>query len=183
MKKILLTISTIFLLYTLSYSQLDCSNFISNRKAEPPYKMSSLSKSAVSISGHTYKYEVPLSADKEYRIIFFASPAFNNNIHFKIIDTKGTSNPADDKVIIDLPGENPQTNNARGTAALASYTDPKTGQEIHPYFDIYPQSATQLEIIIEVGDAPPQKDEYGNTYTEIIKGCIAVVILEKPMEQ
>ncbi len=182
MKKIFWLISIIFLVSNFTYSQLDCSNFLANRKAEPPYKMSSLSKSAVSVSGHVYKYEVPLSSDKEYRLLFYASPAFNNNIHFKVIDKNATPDASDDKVILDLPGENPETNNARGTAALASYTDPKTGEEIHPYFDIVPQHATQLEIIIDVKEAPQQTDEYGNTYSEVIKGCVAVIILEKPLD-
>ncbi len=181
MKKIFWLVSIILFLTKISYSQLSCSNFLSNRKAEPPYKMSSMSKSAVSISGHVYKYEVPLSADKEYRLMFFASPAFNNNIHFKVIDKNATSDPSDDKVILDLPGENPKTQNARGTAALAPFED-KDGHEFHPYFDIIPAHATSLEIIIDVKQPPAQKDEYGNTYTEVIKGCVAVVILEKPSE-
>ena len=119
---------------------------------------------------------------KEYRFLFFASPAFNNNIHFKIIDKNATPDPSDDKVILDLPGENPQTMNAKGTAALAPYSDPKTGRDVHPYFDVIPQHATQLEIIIDVKEAPPQTDEFGNSYTEVIKGCVAVIILEKKAE-
>ena len=181
MKKKFWLLGILFLFYN-TYSQLDCSTFFSNRKAEPPYKISSLSKSSLSVSGHIYKYEVPLSGDKEYRLLFFASPAFNNNIHFKVIDKNATPDPSDDKIIIDLPGVNPSTGNARGTAVLAPYTNIKTGEEIHPYFDIIPQNATQLEIIINVKEPPAQKDEFGNTYTEVIKGCIAVIILEKPLE-
>ncbi len=176
MKKVVV-LTILFLTSFLAFSQIDCTQLLANRKAEEPFKMSSLSKSAFSISGHTYKYEVPLQPGKEYRIIFLASPVFNNNIHFKIID-KNTN-----KVVVDVPGENDKTNNAPGTAALVPYTDPKTGENVYPHFDVFPNSPTKLDIIIDVGDAPTKKDEYGNTYKEVLKGCIAVVILEKPIEK
>ncbi len=172
MKKIVLTIITLGLA-VMTYAQLDCSNFLANRKAEPPYKISSLTKSAPGKSGGHYKYEVPLQTGKEYRLMFFASSVFNNDLHFTVID-KNTG-----KVILDLPGENPETGNAKGTAALAPYYDEKLNKDVHPYFDIYPQSATTLEIRIDVGEPQVKTNEYGDTYTEEVVGCIGVVILER----
>ncbi len=156
-------------------AQNDCSNFLANRKAVPPYKLSSLTKSAPGRSGGHYKYEVPLQKGKEYRIMFFASPSFNNQLHFKIVD-KNTG-----KVIIDLPGENPQTQNAKGTAALAPYHDNTLNKDVHPYFDVIPTSSTILEILIDVAPAPTKTDDMGNKYQEDIFGCIGIVILEKDL--
>ena len=182
-KKIIITIILTLFLTKLIYSQLDCSNFMSNLKAEPPYKKSSLSKSSAVISGINYKYYVPLSAGKEYRLFFFASPAFNNKINFKIIDLNNPKDSTDDQILYDLPGENPATNNALGTAALAPYIDPETNKAIHPYFDIIPEHSTKLEIIIHPLNPPPKKDDYGNTYREIVRGCVAIFVLEKPAER
>ncbi len=173
MKKIVASIILLTLFTTVALSQIDCSNFLANRKAEPPFKLSSLTKSAPGRSGGHYRYEVPLQTGKEYRIMFFASPSFNNQIHFKVVD-KNTG-----KIILDLPGENPQTGNAKGTAALAPYYDQKLNRDVHPYFDIVPSSPTILEIYIDVADAPTKTDEMGNKYKEDIIGCIGVVILEQ----
>ncbi len=165
MKQLKIIILFSFLLLPfIGFSQIDCSNFLADRKAEEPYRINSLSKSAVCVSGHTYEFVVPLQKGYEYRIIFYASSVFNNKINFKIVDLNTG------KTVLDLPGES--ETNEKGTAALAPYYDERTGREIHPYFDFIPQTTTNLKIIIEV---LPQKD--------LIKGCVAVMILDKVSEE
>ncbi len=149
----------------------DCSNYMENRKAEPPYQKNSLSKSALVVSGHKYEFVVPLQKGYDYRIMFFASPVFNNRINFKIIDLNTN------EVVLDLPGETEAR--TKGSCALAPWVN-KDGKEIHPYFDFYPQTSTSIKIVIDVLEAPSKTDDYGNEYKEILKGCLAVVILDKP---
>ena len=165
MKKLMFVIlAAIFALPIVGFSQVDCSNFLADRKAEPPYKINSMSKSAVCVSGHKYEFVVPLQKGYEYRIIFFASSVFNNKINFKIVDLNTG------ETVLDLPGES-ETND-KGTAALASYYDEKLNTEVHPYFDFIPQTTTNFKIIIDV---EPQED--------LIKGCVAVMILDKESEE
>ena len=65
---------------------LDCPSRLRMRKATPPFKFNSLSKSAQCVTGRKYEFVVPLNAGRDYRISFYASPVFNNNINFRIID-------------------------------------------------------------------------------------------------
>ncbi len=163
MKGLKIALLTLFL-PIIGLAQVDCSNFLGKYQAEEPYKINSMSKSAVCISGHTYEFVVPLQKDYEYRFLFYASSVFNNKINFKIIDLNTG------EVKLDLPGES--ETNEKGTAALASYYDDRLGRDVHPYFDFIPETSTNFKIIIEV---LPQDD--------IIKGCVGVLILDKPSDE
>ena len=162
MKKLKFQLVFVLLLVPFfSIAQIDCSNF-QNRKAEPPYEISSLTKSATCITGHTYEFVIPLSKGYEYRILFFASSVFNNKVNFKIVDLNTS------ETVLDIPGES--NSRERGTCALAPYYNVKLNREIHPYFDFFPQSTTNLKIIIEL-------EEVGNAVKN--KGCIKVLVIDK----
>ncbi len=172
MKKIVFSIITLFIAYVGLQAQIDCSNNLKFLKAAPPFRMNSMSTSKAAMSGENYAYNVPVKPNKLYRFIFYASPVFNNKIHFRIVDQTTK------KVVLDLPGENPATNNAKGTAALAPYIDPVTEDEIHPYFDIRPIAPTTLTIYIDVEDESGTSGQ-GDITGEPKFGCITILILEK----
>ena len=64
MKKIKLALLFLIIPF-FTFAQMDCSNF-QNRKPEPPYELSSLTRGAVCITGHTYEFVIPLSKGFEY---------------------------------------------------------------------------------------------------------------------
>ncbi len=167
MKKLKLLLLLVMALSFASYGQTDCSSFLASLKAESPYNLNSLSKSAKCVTGHTYEFVVPLQKGYEYRIIFYASSVFNNDLHFKMIDLNTND------VIMDLPGKLPPDQNVeKGTTVLQAYYDEKLNKEVHPYFSIIPQTATNIKIVIDVEEK-----------TDLIQGCVTVVILDKEFEE
>ncbi len=167
MKKLKLLLLLVTALSFVSYGQTDCSAFLGSLKAEAPYSINSLSKSAKCVTGHTYEFVVPLSKGYEYRIIFYASSVFNNDLHFKMIDLNTND------VIMDLPGKLPPSQNVeKGMTALQPYYDEKLNKEVHPYFSIIPTTATNIKIIINVDEKP-----------DLIQGCVTVVILDKEFDE
>ncbi|MBN2892357.1 MAG: hypothetical protein JXL97_10855 [Bacteroidales bacterium] len=164
MKKAKILLVLLLALPTLIFAQMDCSGTLKSLQVDPPFNLSSLSKSAVCVSGHTYEFVVPLSKGYQYRFIFYASSVFNNDIQFKMIDLNSN------KEFLNLPGKSEM--NERGTAVLAPYYDEKTYKEIHPYFDILPSSSTSMKIVIDVKET-----------ADLIKGCITVVVLDKEFEE
>ncbi len=160
MKKAKILLAIFFVTPFLAAAQLDCSGFLSSLKIDPPYKLNSLSKSAVCVSGRTYEFVIPLSVGFEYRFIFYASSVFNSDIKFKIVDLNNNNE------VINLPGKS--ETGAKGTSVLMPYFDQKLYIEIHPYFDFIPTTTTSLKIIIEVDEK-----------VDLIKGCITVVVLER----
>ncbi len=153
---------------------LDCPSRLKMRRATPPYKFNSLSKSAQCLTGKKYEFVVPLNAGRDYRISFYASPVFNNNINFRIIDMNTGQK------VMDLPGEVIEYDK-KGSCVLKPYTDPASGKSIHPYFDFYPSSSTQLKIIIDIPSIKQSENEGSNFNApeERRKGCVTVFIQDK----
>jgi len=155
----------------VTFAQLDCSDFFKYRRAEAPYEYNSQSKSAVCVTGNTYEFVISLYEGHDYRMSFFASPVFNNDLTFKIIDMNTTS------TVLNLPGES--TTNEKGTCVLKSYFDLASGSSIHPYFDFFPASTTNLKIIIEVADIETAASTDGSYVSAVKeKGCVTVLILD-----
>jgi hypothetical protein len=150
-----------------SFAQLDCSSFLSTLKPESPFNLNSLSKSAACVSGHTYELVVPVQKDYEYRIVFYSSPVFNDDVDFQIVDLNTN------KTIINTPGKlaDGQYPSKNGQTALQSFFDDKTSKEMHPYFDIIPNASTNLKIVINVKEK-----------ADLIKGCVTVVLLDRPFD-
>ncbi|MEA3451334.1 MAG: hypothetical protein U9Q83_05460 [Bacteroidota bacterium] len=166
MKTIKLLLLILFIIPATAFSQLDCSSFLGSLKADDPFNLNSLSKSATCLSGRTYEFVVPLSKGYEYRFIFYASSVFNNDMKFKIIDLNTN------KEVLNLPGK--LDNGAlpkKNETALQSYYDSKLNKEVHPYFIVIPSSSTNLKIIIDI-----------KKKAELIKGCVTVVILDKDFD-
>mgnify|MGYP005839384931 CR=1 FL=1 len=165
----------IALMPLFAFAQGDCSSFFKFRNPEPPYEYNDQSKGAVCVSGNTYEFKLPLTKGKDYRLKFYAAPVFNNRINVKIIDESSH------ETIMDLPGA---SNSGRpGTAVLQPYYDEDTGKTIHPYFDFFPVTSTNLKIIIEVLPAPGQQQHEDPTRKmpeKKLRGCITVVVLDKP---
>ncbi len=166
MRKTKLLLALLLISPTMIFAQMDCSSFLKDLKVDNPFNLSSLSKSAVCVSGHSYEFVVPLSKGVQYRFVFYASSVFNNNIHFKMTDLNTN------KEIINLPGAS--ETNEKGTAALAPYQDPVTYNNIHPYFDVFSSNATSIKVVIDVAET--------KSATDLIKGCISVVILDRTIE-
>ncbi len=168
-------ISLLILTPLFSFSQGDCSSFFKYRNPEPPYEYNDQSKGAVCVSGNSYDFNLPLIKGKDYRLKFYAAPIFDNRIRFKIIDESSN------KTVLDLPGES--DSGVAGTSALQEYFNEEDGKMVHPYFDFYPVTSTNLKIIIDVLPAPGQKEAEAagaKVPDKILKGCITVVILDKP---
>ena len=172
MKILKLTILVFLIPLWVSAQSLNCPSTLSLRTATPPFHFNNLSKSAQCLTGKNYEFVLTLNQGKDYRFSFFASPIFNNNIKFKVIDLN-TNN-----TVLDLPGETEE--NLKGEAALKAYFDDKKGKEIHPYFDIYLTTTTQLKIMIDVASLNKKQSETG--YEERKKGCITVFIQDRKAE-
>ncbi|OQY04780.1 MAG: hypothetical protein B6I20_02405 [Bacteroidetes bacterium 4572_117] len=120
----------LFLSTTIFAQSLDCPSNLKMRHPSPPFGFNDLSKSAQCLTGKKYEFLLPLTKGKDYRISFFASPVFNNNIQFRIIDVNSG------KKVFDLPGESEANN--KGECVLKAYFDNKLNKLVHPYFDFFP---------------------------------------------
>jgi len=166
MKKAKILIALLLTLPLLSFSQIDCSGVLKSLVPEDGFQLHSLSKGAPCISGHTYEFLVPVQEGYEYRFIFYASPVFNNDLAFQIIDQ---NQAAGSNIVMDLPGKLPNGQlPKKNQTVLQAYYDEGLAREVHPYFTIYPQSSTTLKIVIDI-----------NEKVDLIKGCVTVVILDK----
>lgn len=155
----------------VTFAQLDCSDFFKYRRADPPYEFNSQSKSAVCVTGNTYEFVISLYEGHDYRLSFFASPVFNNDIDFKIVDMNTSA------TVLNLPGQS--ESGEKGTSVLKAYFDLQEGKNVYPYFDFYPTSTTNLKIIIDIASLEAEgtsTDAYVSALKE--KGCITVLILD-----
>ncbi len=169
----------------------NCADFFSSRIATPPYRYNTASKSSTCYSGSKYKFVLEVAANVEYRVQFYASPVFNNEVQVKIVEGEGN-------VLVDLPGK-VDDEPKKGTTCLQDYMDPKANKLVHPYFDFSSQNATRLTFMIDIKDhleytEEPQYDEWGNLTgmtkkaiipeggPEKVKGCFTVYIMDKPAE-
>jgi hypothetical protein len=75
----------LFIPLNIFAQSLDCSSRLKMRQPTPPYKFNDLSKSAQCLTGKTYEFVLTLTKGKEYRMSFFASPVFNNDIQWPVV--------------------------------------------------------------------------------------------------
>jgi hypothetical protein len=178
MKKIKIILVLIIFPVALFAQNMDCPSTLGIRKATPPYSVNDLSKSAQCVSGKKYEFMVPLMKGKDYRFTFYASPIFNNQINFRIIDMNSNEK------VLDLPGES--TNQAKGSSVLREYYDADAKKTVYPFFDIVPSNSTTLKIIIDVlnSNVPPAGGDQSSFKApeEKKKGCITVFIQDKTSE-
>ena len=171
----------------------NCADFFSSRIPAPTYRYNQASKSATCYSGSKYKFVLDVAANVEYRVQFFASPVFNNEVQVKIVEGEGN-------VLVDLPGKvEDGVEVKKGNTCLQDYPDPKTNKNVHPYFDFTSQNATRLTFMIDIKDhidytEEPVYDEWGTLIEmkkkavipeggpEKVKGCFTVYIIDKPAE-
>ena len=141
-----------------------------------PYGFNELSKSAVCTAGEKYEYKIKLEKDTDYRVSFFASSSFNNNVNFRII------NEDTGELIMDLPGTSYEDGDL---CALQAYFDPSSNKIMHPFFDLSPQNNLNLKIIIDVKEEEffsgnMEEDEATKHYPT--RGCITIFIQSKESE-
>ncbi len=156
----LLIVLTFLLIPLVNQAQMDCTDFLKTERQYAPYVKDNLSKSARCKTGKKYSVILPLAEGTDYRIMFYASPIFNNDINFKIIDQNKN------KVVVDRPGKSAE--NKGEASVLEDSFDEKTGKVIHPYFDFSPEAATNLEIAIDIPATP-----------ESVLGCIGILVFSK----
>jgi len=162
----------LFIPVTIFAQSLDCPSRLKMRRPTPPFNFNDLSKSAQCLTGKKYEFVLPLTKGKDYRLSFYASPVFNNNIQFRIIDLNSGEK------VLDLPGETEGSN--KGECVLRAYYDDKINKLVHPHFDFYPSSSTQLKIIIEVASIKQDNvDSNFNAPETREKGCITVFIQDR----
>jgi len=177
MRKLKLIALLIFIPVAMNAQSLDCPSKLKLMHPVDPYNFNNLSKSAQCYTGKKYEFMLPLMQGKDYRLTFFASPIFNNDITFRIIDMN-----SGDKVL-DLPGE--VEGAEKGTCVLREYFDTDLNKMVHPYFDFHPSSSTTLKIIIDIASTDKKKKETGSAFTapeERQKGCVTVFIQDKKAE-
>jgi hypothetical protein len=167
---------TFIILPVLSKAQAGCSSNLDFQKQRitEPWSYNDLSKSATCLTGNSYEFIVPLSKGRDYRLMFYAAPVFNNKMTFKIIDQSSH------QTILDLPGES-STNN-EGTCVLHDIFNVDNGKMFHPYFDFFPESSTNLKIIIDIKPLPVETDVNNPNYKMPEKkerGCITVIVMDK----
>ncbi len=176
-------ISTLFLIFislinnkAASAQSFDCMSTLKMRYASPPYQFSELSKSAVCKTGEQYEYLMKLEKNSDYRISFFASTIFNNNINFKILNT------GSGEILIDMPG---LSDNTKQGNALEVYFDSETNKFIHPYFDLSSKTDTDIKIIVDVLQDNLQVESSPKSIlaaSDQKKGCVTIFIQSKPTE-
>jgi outer membrane receptor for Fe3+-dicitrate len=157
------------------YSQhYDCLTKLKIRYPKTPYVFNELSKSAVCTAGEKYEYRIELEKNTDYRLSFFASSSFNNNVNFRII------NDDTGELIMDLPGSSYEDGDL---SALQAYYDPNANKLIHPYFDLSPQKNLNLKIIIDVKEEDNFSGEIsdGKKYN-CNRGCVTIFIQSKESE-
>ena len=175
MRKLKLIAILIIMPMALIAQSLDCPSTLQLRRATPPYVINDLSKSAQCYTGKKYEFVIPLTKGKDYRLSFYASPIFNNQIKFTIIDMNSGQK------VLDLPGESPAS--AKGECVLREYFDEALNKMVHPFFDFYPSSSTTLKVTIDIA-----AEEGSETVTATQapdskkKGCITVFIQDKKSE-
>jgi hypothetical protein len=167
----------LFIPLNIFAQSLDCSSRLKMRQPTPPYKFNDLSKSAQCLTGKTYEFVLTLTKGKEYRMSFFASPVFNNDIQFRIIDLNTNQK------VLDLPGETEAS--SKGECVLKSYFDDKQNKLVHPFFTFYPESSTQFKIIIKVASSENANDAESSNFNAPEtrkKGCVTVYIQDRKAE-
>lgn len=177
MRKLTLISLLIIFPIALSAQSLDCPSTLKLRKATAPYKFNDLSKSASCFTGRKYEFMLPLIKGKDYRLSFYASPIFNNNINFRIIDMNSGEK------VLDMPGDSEE--GTKGTAVLRDYFDAKLNKMMHPYFDFFPTSSTTLKIIIDIPSDAKSSTTSESAFKapeERKKGCVTVFIQDKKSE-
>ncbi len=179
MRKLKLLALIIFIPVAMNAQSLDCPSKLKLMNAKAPYSFNNLSKSAQCFTGKKYEFMLPLMQGKDYRIAFYASPIFNNDINFRIIDmNSGTK-------VLELPGESDEA--AKGKCVLREYFDEDLNKMVHPYFDFHPSSSTTLKIIIDIastGKTAESTDEGAfNAPEDRQKGCVTVFIQDKTAEE
>ena len=184
-------------------AQNTCSDQLKMRKPMAPYRYNTASKSAMCQTGRKYEFVLPITKGMDYRIQFFASTVFNNNIDVKIIDM------STGEVVVNVPGklDNDEPKSPQQTA-LQEYMDLKKNRFIHPFFDFTPVSSTSLKIMLDVKEVEKPKEQVQEyTYDdydyeqprqstqqptqeegyavplEKLKGCISVYIIDRETEE
>ena len=184
-------------------AQSTCADQMKLRKPTQPYRYNSASKSAMCQTGRKYEFVLPITKGLEYRIQFFASTVFNNNVDVKIIDM------STGEVVINVPGRFDESKEVKFNqqTALQDYFDEKKNKYFHPYFDFAPVSSTSLKIMLDVKEVEVPQDQvqgysYGDDYesqprqnqtstadegyavpVEKIKGCITVYVTDKESQE
>jgi len=184
-------------------AQTTCADQMKMRKPMQPYRYNTSSKSAMCQTGRKYEFVLPITKGLDYRIQFFASTVFNNNIDVKIIDM------STGETVIDVPGKlkDDEPKSPQQTALQDFMDEKKGGKIIHPFFDFTPVSSTSLKIMLDVKEVEvPQEtvSEYNYSYddydqprqqaqpaqeegyavpVEKIKGCVSVYVIDKETEE
>lgn len=196
LKNIILGMAISAMLPIASNAQ-NCADFLSYRKPVHPWRYNTASKSATCFSGKKYEFVLPLAKGNEYRIQFFASPVFNDEVQVKIVDLNTN------QVVIDLPGRMPEEQGEpkKGQTVLQDYREKEGSTNlIHPFFDFAPAQPTSLKIMIEVKEhsnvtyvEQTDWDENGELVVkkipvtkeggpETVKGCFTVYVIDKPVD-
>jgi hypothetical protein len=167
---------TLLFVPALLKAQDGCSSNLDFQKQRvtDPWSYNDLSKSATCLTGNSYEFIVPLTKGRDYRLMFYAAPVFNNKMSFKIIDQSSQ------KIILELPGES-FTNN-EGTCVLHDIFNADSGKMFHPYFDFFPTSSTNLKVVIDIKGLPAETDAKNPNYKlpeKKERGCVTVIVLDK----
>jgi len=174
--KLKIILLLLFVPVTLFAQSIDCPSRLKMRRATPPFAFNNLSKSAQCLTGKKYEFVLPLTKGKDYRISFYASPVVNNDIKFRIVDVNSGEK------VLDLPGET--LDSRRGECVLRAYYDDKRGKLVHPFFDFYPASSTQIKIIIDIASTEQSTSNSNFNAPETRKkGCITVFVQDQKADE
>ena len=186
-------------------AQNTCADQMKMRKPVAPYRYNTASKSAMCQTGRKYEFVLPITKGMDYRIQFFASTVFNNNIDVKIIDM------STGEVVVNVPGKLSEGNEpvSPQQTALQEFMDIKKNKFIHPFFDFSPVSSTSLKIMLDVKEVEkpqeqvqeysysdydyeqprqqqqqqPAADEGFAVPVEKNKGCVTVYVIDRETEE
>jgi len=146
------------------------------KQVDPYFSKDELSKSAICFAGNTYEYDLKLEKDRDYRISFFASSVFNNQVNFRMINTLNS------KELINLPGT---SSDIYQRPILEEYSDNSPKKRTHPYCTVKTKTNAEVKIIIGIS---PLDELMSNGYSDFqaysnpTKGCVTIFVQSKPSE-
>ena len=165
--KIQLLVLVALLVSNFTFAQ-NCDVFMNKLRASAPWEISSYSITRSCTTGNNYAHDIVFMEGIDYRLMFYASSNFNNDLHF-IIENADTR-----EELINVPGVDDADTHIFGKCALhpvVKHIDDYN--EFHPYFDFKIKGSTKIRIIVKVNEFK----EYGHVVEK--SGCIKILVLQK----
>lgn len=177
MKKLIFILIVVIYTTNVFSQNTDCSNIFNYRKTDKGYTLNHQSKSALCKSNASYEFTIVLEKNIRYKLSFFASSVFNNDMRFTLKDSLTK------KVLLDLPGKTETSN--KGETVLSAYFDKYSNKMIHPSFEFFSTERSVINVYIKIPEFKTKETKYSlegeimYIYTTLdVSGCVSMFLQE-----